>query len=768
MGMHQRARSRSLTLKAMSKARALWCLLAFVLASCRGSTLSDQFYSGAKRQEGLDNNSLYLWERSPAIASGNFDILSSANFDRQITKTLRFFSNVSDLRAPLASADLLMNYSHVDESAPTFFKWAGKRVPWQDNPDFRVLFAYAELDRGITYVDGLMSAGYLIESASKLFAWRQAVCTGQTRGTRSCTASTDILAAPALPLTVSVDNSTFPGGGDSVATDTGFCPFFNGEYYLGSGSACTGRETNTNWKADWHSGLVRRQVSFYRDYDYKKLNLVDDGDAVIHELGHVLQTAINPALLESKPGQNLHLDAIIEGSADFFAAAYRRDDRVFRYAINNIYPIYPDNYVGELQGAERDPDNSLYFPNAYSYKSPYDIGRVISGAMNDYRKLLAGETVFTPPLAPAITPASPAADSEDAWDMAVGVLFQTFYKLSSTDLTISLNRFAGRMVEVCLEMGAAKCNSTLIVGVLKNRGLLNQRYYNPALYGARNPSAQDLILPGAAGTFNNFLFLLGQSKVAADQAELRWGLNMPKTLGWAPFLPGGSTEFANDDGVINPCEAIIVFPQITNNTQLEYWKDLTARVATATYPAMPGYITNYANIPLAERGIDFVDLNWSIAGAATGFDLFEHPTLGYIDSYTGINPDDIRGIPYLKAGEDVQTLVKSQTSRLYEIQQEKAHDQPWSSKVVTSPAQRAKLRSASGWLFLAPEDPASTTEPTDVSATLTFKITYAAYNRITHTTQSLIYSINDAKAETSASTVTQSIRVSTVDAGFCD
>jgi hypothetical protein len=751
----------------MGTARALLCLLAFALVSCRGSTLSDQFYSGARRQEGLDNNSLYLWERSPAVASGNFNILSSANFDREILKTLRFFSNISDPRAALASEDLLMHYSHVDESAPAFFKWAGKRVPWQDNPDFRVLFAYTELDRGIGYIDGLMSAGYLIESPSKLFAWRQAVCTGQTRGSRSCTAPTDILAAPALPLTVSADNATFPGGADSAVTDTGFCPFFNSEYYLGSGSACTGRETNTNWKSDWHSGVVRRQVSFYRDYQYKKLNLVDDGDAVIHELGHVLQTAINPALLESKPGQNLHLDAIIEGSADFFAAAYRRDDRVFRYAINNIYPIYPDEYVGELRGAERDPANSLYFPNAYSYKSPYNLGRVISGAMNDYRKLLAGETIEALVLTTAPTPASPAAESEDAWDMAAGVLFQTFYDLGSTDVTISLNRFAGRMVEVCSVMGAAKCNSTLILAVLKNRGLLNLRYYSPTLSAAVNPTVQDLIAPGVDGTYNNFLFLLGQSKVAADEAEKRWGLNMPKTLGWAPFLPGGSTEFANDDGVINPCEAIVVFPQITNNTQLAIWN--AARTRTdATYPVIAGYITNYTNIPIADRGIDFIDLNWSIAGPATGFDLFFHPTLGSIDPYTGVNPDDIRGIPYLKPGEDVQTLVKTQTSRLYEIQQEKAHDQPWSAKVVTSPSQKAKLRSASGWLFLAPEDPASTTEPTDVSATMTFKITYAAYNRITHTTLSQIYYVNDAKAETSASTVTQSIRVSTVDAGFCD
>ncbi len=764
--MQQRAGSGKLSLKTMGKARAFWCLIAFALASCRGSTLSDQFYSGAKRQEGLDNNSLYLWERSPAVASGNYNILSSANFDREISKTLRYLSNISSVRAPLASDDLVLQYSHVDESAPTFFKWAGKRVPWQDNPDFRVLFAYAELDRGIGYVDALMSSGYLTEAPAKLFAWRQAVCTGQTRGERSCTASTDILAAPALPLTVSADNSTFPGGNDSVVTDTGFCPFFSNEYYLGTGSACTGRETNTNWKADWHAGLVRRQVSFYRDYEYKKLNLVDDGDTVIHELAHVLQTAINPALLESKPGQNLHLDAIIEGSADFFAAAYRRDDRVFRYAINNLYPIYPDSYVGELRGAERDPANSLYFPNAYSYKSPYDIGRVISGAMNDYRKLLAGETVPTLAVSTAITPASPAADSEVAWDMAVGVLFQTFYELSSTDLTISLNRFAGRMVEVCVGMGTEKCNSTIVQQVLTNRGLLNLRYYSPTLYSGQNPTAQDLILPGDAGTANNFLFLLGQSKETADQAEQRWGLNMPTTLGWAPFLPGGSTEFANDDGVINPCEAIVVFPQITNNTQLEYWKaDRTP--ADVAYPDIVGHITSYDTIPLAERGIDFIDLNWSIAAAAIGFDLFFHPTLGSIDPYTGVNPDDIRGIPYLKPGEDVQTLVKTQTSRLYEIQQEKAHDLPWSSKVVTSPAQKAKLRSSSGWLFLAPQDPASVSEPTDVSATLTFKITYAAYNRITHTTQSLIYSINDAKAETSASTVTQSIRVSTVDADFC-
>ncbi len=400
-----------------------------------GTDISQKFYEGARRQEGLDAGSLYLWRRSPAFASGNTSLLSTMNLDALVPKTQHYFSGVLDIRAPIASRDVVIHYSHNNPSAPTFYRWAGRRVPWQDNPDFRALFAYHETSRAIAYADTLINREYVKESTSKLFAWREAVCDdgagGQERGSRSCSSANDLLAAPVLPLTVVADSSTMPRGEESDVTSAGFCPYFDLNYEMTSGSYCFSRDDAGAWKTKWHAGDYARQVFFYRDFDFTRFNFVDDGDVVAHEIAHVLQAALNPELLESEPGINTHLDAIIEGSADFFAAAYRRDDRLFRYAQTNLYQIFPSAYQGVLTGRYRDPKSSLSFPNAYNYKSIYDIGRVLSAAMNDYRLLRSGSSVSKILNSSDIAAIDNQGDS--AWDIAVGLLFQTFYELDPND-----------------------------------------------------------------------------------------------------------------------------------------------------------------------------------------------------------------------------------------------------------------------------------------------------------------------------------------------
>ncbi|MEO5667317.1 MAG: hypothetical protein ABIR96_04585, partial [Bdellovibrionota bacterium] len=284
--------------KAWSQARLLPPLLLLLLSACRGSTLGDQFFQGAKRQEGLDTESLYLWERSPATASQDSTVLSTTNLDNVISKTLRYFSHISDVNAPLRSADIIVHYSHINEDAPSFYKWAGKHVPWKDNSDFRALFAYAEADAGIAYIDGLISASFLVEDPTKLMAWRKAVCTGPVYGTSSCASASALVSAPALPVVLSVDNETLPSGSNARVVDAAYCPFFNSEYYLGSGEACLNRDTLLGWKNEWDAGHVRRQISFYKDSTTASFNAVDDGDVILRELAHVLHTALNPSLVE--------------------------------------------------------------------------------------------------------------------------------------------------------------------------------------------------------------------------------------------------------------------------------------------------------------------------------------------------------------------------------------------------------------------------------------------------------------------------------------
>jgi hypothetical protein len=747
-------------------------LVPLFLPGCLGSDISQKFYAGSRRQEGIDTNSLYLWKRSPAIAAGDFGLLSTHNLDAIVPKSLHNFRGVLDIHRPISSHDLSINYSHANPSAPTFFQWAGRRVPWKDNSDFRALFAYHEASKAIAYADSLISGEYLKELPSKLFAWRQAVCDdgvgGQVQGSKTCLTASDILAAPVLPVVVVADAAAYPGGEASDATFAGFCPFFNFEYQYNSDPYCLNRDDGGAWKSKWHSGEYGRLVVFYRDHEFKSFNTVDDGDVVVHEMAHLLQTAINPELMEAGPGVNYHLDAIIEGSADFFAAAYRRDDRLFRYTLNNIYKITPNEFEGYLSGRYRDPDNALSFPAAYSYRSFYDIGRVLSAAMNDYRKLRQGRSVAKILNSSNIDPIDNQGSA--AWDIAVGLLFQTFHELDPDDgdpltldgMSITFNSFAGKLIETCASTPG--CGSAKLRLVLENRGILTPNYYDPAAVSA-TPWSQSIT------TGNNFLVQLGQSLIEDDQAEERWGLHMPKTLGWAPFMPGGSTRFANDDGVLNPCEVIVVFPQISNNTHLAAWGAArTSLDANATFP-VTGVIAGFASIPGAIRGADIVDMQWWISSIPLGFQNFQHPELGYPDPFSEVNEANKRGVPFLRPGESTQALVRNQESRLYTLNQEKAFDRPWSSKVVTKPANRAKLRSSAGWIFRLPNTPADPDEPDQISARVSFRVSYGVYNRDQFVRQETVHSVLDNEGTRSLQTsltFSQSLRVSSVDVGFCN
>ncbi len=215
----------------------------------------------------------------------------------------------------------------------------------------------------------------------------------------------------------------------------------------------------------------------------------------------------------------------------------------------------------------------------------------------------------------------------------------------------------------------------------------------------------------------------------------------------------------------------MVFPQIFNNTHDSKWA--TARSTLAANAGFPvtGVIANFGLIPAAVRGVDIVDIQWWMASGPTGFENFEHPELGFPDPYTGVNESDKRGVPFLRPGENIQTLVKNQSGRLYQVQQEKAFDLPWSSKNVTSAAQRAKLRSKAGWIFRLPDEPADPEDANDFSAEMTFRISFGAYNRDQFVRQSVIHGVaededNTRSLETSF-TFSQSLRVSTADGGFC-
>ncbi|MEO5668720.1 MAG: hypothetical protein ABIR96_11730, partial [Bdellovibrionota bacterium] len=467
--------------------------------------------------------------------------------------------------------------------------------------------------------------------------------------------------------------------------------------------------------------------------------------------------------------------AILSGSADFFVAAFRRSDQLFRYSTTNLYPLYPNIYYPPLAGKARDPLNSLFIPNAYSMKDASDLGRILSGAMNDYRKALNGQSVPKLLYSADITGLAPASayDSNTSWDLSVGVLFEAFHMLSTTSQDITLNGFAANLLETCFSQ-VVPCDGTILQDVLQNRGLLTERYFNPTKFSSQKPGEQNYTTAGGAGTANAFLFQIGKKAFSNDQAEDRWGLYMREDLGWAPYMPGGSTAFANDDGLLNPCETIIVFPHIVNNTNADKWKAARANTGGAPFAGFPlsSFIASFDSIlPITVRGIDISDLQWNIAATPLGLNNFEDPDLGYPDPFSHVDANDWRGIPILKPGEDTQGLIKPASSRIYGVQQEKAFDLATSAKSISDPANVTKLRSAAGWIFKLGATPP---DPGNISASVTFKIKYNAYNTGTlHSESTVHYFKGSATAPTldaadpGESTVTQSLTMSATSGGFC-
>ncbi len=295
---------------------AVSAVLSFLsFTSCRPSDIASRFKSGANKQEGLNSSSLFLFERSPSAALSNQKILSTENLDRLVPKSKHVFSGILDSRSALMGSKLILQYSHFNLSAPTFYSWAGQDVYWKDNPDYRAFFAYYYSTKSIDYIDGLLgslkTAGLIL---SNQVAWGENMMSGAT-----------FVAPNVFPLLLSVDNSKLPSGVNSFVTDTGYCPIFNSNFRVdGEGSCLSWSNVSALSPTDREAAFfgdnayLFKKISFYRDSDRPSFNNVDDADVVAHEMFHVVQDAIVPDVLASTPGVNLQMDALFEGTADFF------------------------------------------------------------------------------------------------------------------------------------------------------------------------------------------------------------------------------------------------------------------------------------------------------------------------------------------------------------------------------------------------------------------------------------------------------------------
>lgn len=743
----------------------LWilCMGLPVFIACQDERLGSKFLDGARRQEGLDNGVVYLWRRSPAEDSGRLNILSSDRLDNNVPKTGLQLTNILDPMAPIRSRDFFIQYADFDAGAPMFFSWAGRYVPWATRTqDFRSLFAYYHVNRLVGYVDGLIDRGYLPPdnagggyALENTIAWRSSVCKSgatQSNGGKSCSDLNKLVGGPVLPFYVAVNNSTLPGGEEAFVADTGFCSMFNVDYRSNSQGYCLSRDSYPDWPTLWNNGSLKRYLSFFKDSRESTLNVVDDADAIAHEFGHLVQAAVNPIVLEMSSGLNRHVDAILEGISDYFAAAYMRSDSIHRYTLHNIYPLYPEFYSGNLRGTARDPANSLYFPDAYIPKA-HDLGRVLSGAFNDIRKLglHKGSGIARLPggacakvtgcslsdfadrdedPAERIPFGSVAVSEETAWDLSLALMFRALYALRQLDadeaMAVTMHKFASIVVEQCAAWTDCEntFGSTNVRSILQDRGLLSTRHFDMSTSLANQDiSAISVKHLGEIGMVG----VPGHIDSAQDNILRRWGVIASTQLAWIPYRPGNSNDFANTDSIPSPCETIIVFPNISNNSNDPAWGEAPPPLPGAGWPNYPAMIANWIpngnpnNFNPLTRGVDIVELFYKMHETPTNFENFWHPVLGYIEPFTGAENAEWKSIPYLQAGENTQAVAANMNSRIYGNYQERFFDKSLANKTVSTSSSLSSLRSQVGYILKLPKT-------VGTKASMKFKISYRIAN----------------------------------------
>jgi hypothetical protein len=493
-------------------ARTIFMVLPMILlTSCGQSLESGKFFDAARRQFALDNEMMMLFERGPTWDGSNPGATAKQNL-QSIPKSFVPLYGLSDIMGPLRGFllngfgyGIQVQYSNTNNQSPIFGVWAGQNLQW-DSKEFKAFMLYAHMSRAYTVVfDNMLSIQGL------------------------------------------VDQSNYPVRG--LAAKPGSILGTSFTYAQGQ--------------------LALNFYQHNQDTSLKKLNMVDEADAIYHEYAHYIQhiyndTALNVPISNIALGAvvNPDLDAIIEGTADYFAAAMTKSERIHVYLENNL-PLVRGNVKSRDGFHNRSISRSWRFPDTYIFQSHMD-GRVVAAAVNDIRKFISKQDVALS----GCVPASPGDGScvvssgvnitgvNDLWIKAFEISMLAFRDLATTS---THRHYARRLVHHATQFlstqgcagGCLTDARADLVKILQFRGLLDA----------------DEDVPGDVPAYT-----VG----SADTKVL-----VSPSFNFVPFDP--ARNLSDTNGKLSECEIAIIFPDIINNTASPESTDHHLKPATDFY-----------------------------------------------------------------------------------------------------------------------------------------------------------------------------------------
>jgi hypothetical protein len=289
----------------------------------------------------------------------------------------------------------------------------------------------------------------------------------------------------------------------------------------------------------------------------------------------------------------------------------------------------------------RSLNNDLYFPKAYR-NDVYLDARVVASALNDLRRYLTGENIKQ------LSRCSGAACNIELINPAI-TSDEAFIKVSNLALSAFVDLLEGSTFQDYARTLFSYCSSPLFCPGSETAEVFRRILVGRGLLSPLSPA----LLSSPADIIWNSDPLIADLVVSQD-------------VGFMEFP--GDTGFSNENGVIEPCEVLLIFPKVKNNTAA-------------------------GSRPLALRG-------WEIElGGVTGFSEFRNPATNQaVERITvsGSNKPEIKFFGWFEPGEnspDSTELIRNSDSIWYQ----EAGGSYFARRISVT-----EFPSAVGWLVRAP------------------------------------------------------------------